>query len=98
MNTETALITSALAVSAAGGAVADAVKKQVFHAHGVDWHLLATLAEALRIEAATLALLAEMQIEQGLSNVTLGPDFALLLGDRLPGDVAETCAMCEEVV
>lgn len=98
MNSETALITAALAVSAASGAVADAVKKQIFHAHGIDWRLLVTLAEALRIEAealrieaATLALLAEREIngQQGLSNVTLGPDFDALLGDRLPGDVAE---------
>lgn len=91
MTTEQALIAATLAISAAGGAIADAVKKQVFHAHGVDWRTLAILAEALRIEAATLALLAEQQIdaEQGLYNVTLGPEFAALLGDRLPGDVAE---------
>lgn len=98
MNTETALITSALAVSAAGGAVADAVKKQVFHAHGVDWHLLATLAEALRIEAGTLALLAKQQIDaQGLSSVTFGQ--ADMFDDYLPGDVADgidRCQMCEE--
>lgn len=91
MSSELTLITVALSVSAAGGAVADAVKKQVFHAHGVDWHLLATLAEALRIEAGNLALLAEREIDaaNGLSNVTLGPEFAALLGDNLPGDVAE---------
>ena len=63
-DTETELIDMALAVSAASGAVADAVKKAVFHAHGVDWPLLLTLAEVLRVNAATLAMTAEQQIEQ----------------------------------
>lgn len=61
---EATLIDMALSISAAGGAIADAVKKSVFHAHGVDWALLLTLAEVLRINAATLALTAEQQIEQ----------------------------------
>lgn len=88
MNTETELIDMALSISAAGGAIADAVKKQIYHSHGVDWALLLTLAEVLRINAATLALTAEHQIEawQGLSNVTLEPT---LFGDHLPGDVAD---------
>ena len=77
MNTETELIDMALAVSAASGSVADAVKKAIFHNHGIDWPLLLTLAEVLRVNAATLALLAEQQIERGhverLSNVTLEP-------------------------
>ncbi len=77
----------ALAISAAGGAVADAVKKQVFHAHGVDWPLLLTLAEVLRMNAAALALLTEQQIERDAQP-------ALDFGDMLPGDVAE-CAMCD---
>lgn len=58
------LVDMALSISAAGGAIADAVKKQVYHAHGVDWALLLTLAEVLRINAATLALTAEREIEQ----------------------------------
>ena len=57
------LVNTALAVSAAGGAVADAVKKQVFHGHGVDWRQLAALAESLRVNAEALALVAERQIE-----------------------------------
>lgn len=109
MNTETALITSALAVSAAGGAVADAVKKQIFHAHGIDWRLLATLAEALRIEAGTLARMAEQQIDaQGLSSVTFGQvdmfddhlsrgvlPGVLLSARCLPGDVADGIDRCQ---
>ena len=82
------LIDMALSIGAAGGAVADAVKKGIYHGHGIDWPLLLTLAEVLRINAATLALTAEHQIEawQGLSNVTLEPT---LFGDHLPGDVAD---------
>ena len=57
------LVNTALDVSAAGGAVADAVKKQVFHGHGVDWRQLAALAESLRVNAEALALVAERQIE-----------------------------------
>lgn len=57
------LVSMALDVSAAGGAVADVVKKQVFHGHGVDWRQLAALAELLRVSAETLALEAERQIE-----------------------------------
>ena len=57
------LVNMALDVSAAGGAVADAVKKQVFHGHGVDWRQLAALAESLRVNAEALALVAERQIE-----------------------------------
>lgn len=64
-DTETELIDMALAVSAASGAVADAVKKAIFHGHGIDWPLLLTLSEVLRVNAATLALLAEREIERG---------------------------------
>ena len=88
MNQEVELIEMALSISAAGGAVADAVKKQVYHAHGVDWTTLLTLAEVLRINAATLALLAEQQIDRAAQP-------ALDFGDMLPGDVAEQCAMCD---
>ena len=72
MNQEVELIEMALSISAAGGAVADAVKKQVYHAHGVDWTTLLTLAEVLRINAATLALTAEQEIEQQAVQGSLG--------------------------
>ncbi len=66
------LVDMALSISAAGGAIADAVKKQVFHGHGVDWPQLLTLAEVLRINAATLALAAEQEIEQQGAQGNLG--------------------------
>lgn len=72
MNQEVELIEMALSISAAGGAVADAVKKQVYHAHGVDWPQLLTLAEVVRINAATLALAAEQEIEQQGAQGSLG--------------------------
>lgn len=81
------LVDMALSISAAGGAVADAVKKQVYHAHGVDWPQLLTLAEVVRINAATLAMTAEQQIDRAAQP-------ALDFGDMLPGDYAE-CAMCD---
>jgi hypothetical protein len=76
MNTENAqiaLLSIVLGISASSGAVADAVKKGIFHGHGVDWRQLATLAEAVRVNAAMLALLAEREADEGLSSVTLGP-------------------------
>ena len=77
-----------MALYAAGGQIAGAVSGKVHHARLIDWPLVLTLAEVLRINAATLALTAEHQIEawQGLSNVTLEPT---LFGDHLPGDVAD---------
>lgn len=57
------LVDMALAISAAGGAIADAVKKQVYHGHGIDWALLLTLAEVVRINVAALAMTAEREIE-----------------------------------
>ena len=66
------LVDMALSISAAGGAIADAVKKQVYHGHGVDWPLLLTLAEVVRINAATLAMTAEQQIEQQAAQGNLG--------------------------
>lgn len=66
------LVDIALSISAAGGAIADAVKKQVYHAHGIDWPQLLTLAEVLRINAAALALLAEREIEQQAAQANLG--------------------------
>lgn len=68
---ETTLIDMALSISAAGGPI-HAVKKQIYHSHGVDWALLLTLAEVLRINAATLALTAEQQIEQQAVQTSLG--------------------------
>lgn len=72
MTQEIDVIELALSISAGGGAIADAVKKQVYHAHGVDWPLLLTLAEVLRINAATLALTAEREIEQQAVQAGLG--------------------------
>lgn len=69
---ERELVEMALSISAAGGAIADAVKKQVYHTHGIDWPLLLTLAEVLRINAAALALLAEREIEQQAVQASLG--------------------------
>ena len=66
------LVDMALSISAAGGAVADAVKKGIFHGHGVDWQLVLMLAEAVRLNAATLALVAEQQIEQQAAQGNLG--------------------------
>ena len=82
------LVDMALSISAAGGAIADAVKKAIFHGHGVDWPQLLTLAEVVRINTATLALLAEQQIDRAAQP-------ALDFGDMRPGDVAEQCAMCD---
>lgn len=72
MNIEFELVNIALALSASSGAIADTVKKQIYHNHGVDWALLLTLAEVLRINAVTLVKLAESQIEQQAAQTSLG--------------------------
>jgi hypothetical protein len=66
------LLDVALSLSAGSGAVADSVKKALFHNHGVDWPLLLTLAEVVRVNAETLALLAEREIEQQAVQASLG--------------------------
>lgn len=53
-----------MALYAAGGQIAGAVSGKVHHARPVDWPLILTLAEIVRVNAATLALLAEREIEQ----------------------------------
>lgn len=87
---ETTMMDLALGTAATGGLLADAVKKGIFHGHGVDWRLVLLLAESLRLHAGSWALLAERELgQQGLFNVTLEPT---LFGDRLPGDVADGVA------
>lgn len=73
MNTEEELLSIVLGISASSGAVADAVKKGIFHGHGIDWWDIMTKADAVRVDASRLALMAERQLDNSLSNVTLGP-------------------------
>lgn len=69
---EAELVDLALSISAAGGAVADAIKKAVYHGHNLDWAMLMTLAEELRLNADTLALAAEHQIDLASAQASLG--------------------------
>lgn len=103
MNTETELIDMALAVSAASGSVADAVKKAIFHNHGIDWPLLLTLAEVLRVNAAVLGLVGRtadrawtrrtfvqryLRADRGATVIDQGALLALLLVAAVLGGVA----------
>lgn len=63
MNTESELLNMTLAIAGDAGAIADAVKKAIFHGHGIDWRVLSTLTTALSTNTATLALLAERQAQ-----------------------------------
>ena len=58
------LMGAVLGLFAASGAVADVLKKHRYHGHPMDWALLMTLAEAARVEAGNVALIAERAIER----------------------------------
>ena len=57
------LTRDALGLAAAGGIVAEMVKKHRFHNHPMDWHAFMTLAQNACAEAANLALIAERELE-----------------------------------
>ncbi len=61
-----------MALHAAGGQIAGAVSGKVHHAQPIDWPLVLTLAEVVRINAAILALTAEREIEQRAIQASLG--------------------------
>lgn len=53
-----------MALFAAGGQIAGMVSGKVHQAQPAGWPRVLTLAEVVRVNAATLALTAEQQIEQ----------------------------------
>ena len=61
-----------MALYAAGGQIAGMVSGKVHHAQPIDWPRVLTLAEVVRVNAATLALLAEREIEQQAVQASLG--------------------------
>lgn len=61
-----------LALYAAGGQIAGMVSGQTHHARPIDWPAVLTLAERIRLNAATLALTAEQEIEQQAVQASLG--------------------------
>lgn len=61
-----------MALYTAGGEIAGTVSGHIHHAQPIDWPLVLTLAEIVRVNAATLALLAEREIEQQAVQASLG--------------------------
>ena len=64
MNDEVDLSDIVMALYAAGGRIAGVVSDHIHGVQSIDWPLVLTLAEIVRVNAATLALLAEREIEQ----------------------------------
>ena len=61
-----------MALYAAGGQIAGVVSDHIHGVQPIDWPLVLTLAEIVRVNAATLALLAEREIEQQDARASLG--------------------------
>lgn len=72
MNDDVDLSDIVMALYAAGGRIAGVVSDHIHHVQPADWPLVLTLAEIVRVNAATLALLAEREIEQQAVQASLG--------------------------